>query len=361
MARIAFVAPNMGGGGAERVVLTLVEAFLQRGHEVDLVLMRRQGELLSLLPPQVRVFDLNANRIRGALIPLVKYLRERRPHSLQAILWSLTVVAIIAGVIARTATRIIVADHGILSRQYGRSRAAMFALRLTTRFIYPLAAARICVSEGCATDLARLSGLNREHFTVIHNPVSAPSDLQRSRPDVEQLWANSERRILTVGSLKAVKNHDLLLRAFAQLDKNRDARLMILGEGELRPSIERLAEDLGIADRLIMPGFAIDPWPYYLSADLFVLTSNNEAYPLVLVEALLAGLTVVSTDCAYGPREILDGGRFGHLVPVGDTKSLVETMSAALEQPHQLQDSQNWARKLGADSIDQYQRFMVDG
>ena len=115
-------------------------------------------------------------------------------------------------------------------------------------------------------------------------------------------------------------------------------RLPLGGDGaflcQQRPGAE-LEDDLSelrIADRLIMPGLALDPWPYYASADLFVLSSDYEGYPMVLIEALLSGVNIVSTDCRSGPREILDGGRFGRLVPVGDAKSLAKAMAEALDR-----------------------------
>ncbi len=137
---------------------------------------------------------------------------------------------------------------------------------------------------------------------------------------------------LSVGNLKPEKNQALLLRAFAALPRP-DARLMLLGSGPQEAPLRALAEQLGLAERVIFAGFQRDPAPFYAAADLFVLSSNHEGFGNVIVEALSHGLPVVSTDCPAGPAEILDGGTFGLLVPVGDAAALAEAMDAALDAP----------------------------
>jgi glycosyltransferase involved in cell wall biosynthesis len=190
------------------------------------------------------------------------------------------------------------------------------------------------VATAAAEDLARLSGLPRECFDIVYNPVERPADRIGPTSEIEAMWRDADGRIITVGTLKAQKNHELLIRSFARVRESRPARLMILGSGELETHLKQLAASLGIGDDVIFPGFAADPWPYYASSNLFALSSDYEGYPLVLVEAMRCGLPVVSTDCESGPREILDGGKFGRLVPVGDERALAGAMMEELEKPH---------------------------
>lgn len=361
MARIAFLLPDFDIGGAERVALTLITELVERGHEVDLVLMEKRGELVSLVPPQVTLVDLGAKKMRGAVWPLVGYLRRRRPDGMQVRMWPLTIVGILAARLARTGTRVVTSDHGILSKQYGGSRRTLAALKATTRWFYPLAAGRICVSEGCAADLSSLSGMPIDRLTVIHNPVPSPPEPIDVPPQVERLWGDGHcPRILTVGTLTAVKNHALLLRAFALLSRNPEARLMILGEGPERPKLEQLARELGIAEQVVMPGFAKDPWPYYASADLFALSSDHEGYGNVLIEALHHGLTVVSTDCPMGPSEILDGGRLGYLAPCGNPDALAGAIERALDHRFPADALRARAEELsGPHIVDDYIRLLL--
>jgi glycosyltransferase involved in cell wall biosynthesis len=350
----------MRGGGAEKVALRLIGDFVAAGHQVDLVLMEKRGELLEKLPPAVRIFNLGARRIRDSIFPLRAYLRRERPAALQASMWPLTVAAVVARRLAGASSRLVLSDHSTLSRQYGDYRGLKrLFLRASLQLFYPRADARVIVSNGSADDLARLAGIGRSSIEVIHNPVAAPADTEIPA-SVEGLWGKSEARILTVGSLKAEKNHKLLIHAFALLREKRPARLIIVGEGSERPELERLIGEFGLRDDVLLPGFAVNPSPYYATADLFVLSSDFEGFGLVLVEAMRAGLKVVSTDCEHGPSEILGGGIHGALVPCGDPDALCAAMVAALDAPADVASLKDQAERIsGSASSARYLELML--
>jgi glycosyltransferase involved in cell wall biosynthesis len=349
--------PSFHAGGAERVALSLIEWFLDRGYEVDLVLASAEGELLRLLPEKVRLFDLEASRLRQAIFPFVRYLRERKPAAVQAFMWPLTCVAVIAHRLSGGNARLVLSDHTTLS--HGHSHFGILGklfLRHSIRWLYPAADARIIVSADAADDLARVSAMDRESFEIVYNPVALPSEPACAADD---LWRPGAARIISVGKLKLAKNHALLLEAFARVAARRNAQLMIVGEGPLEAEILQKATRLGIADQLIMAGLKLNPWPYYASADLFVLSSNHEGYPLVLVEALWSGLKVVSTDCPSGPREILDRGRFGRLVPVGDAAALFCAIEQALDDNASPEMLRLRAEELSAGACEAHERLML--
>jgi glycosyltransferase involved in cell wall biosynthesis len=351
----------MAGGGAERVTLTLLKYFSSQGHEVDLVLCEAQGELLDLVPAEVQIVDLKARKLRQALWPLVRYLRSRRPDAMQVSMWPLTAIAVAARALARTSARLMVVDHTALSRHYP-SGTSRLLLRWTTKLLYPMADVRALVSSDAADDLARLSGIDRGSIEVVYNPLELEED-GAIREAIDVFWGDASERILTVGSLKKEKNHALLLRAFALLGQERPtARLMIVGEGFLRSSLVALTNELRIEDRVSMPGFVIDPRPIYASADLFVLSSDFEGLPVVLIEALHAGLRIVSTDCLSGPREILDDGRYGALVPCGDAVALSAAIDKALLSDVDGNMLRRRAEELaGAAAIERYSELMLSG
>ena len=328
--RIAIFLPSLAGGGAERVALASAADLLARGHRVDLVLARKQGELLAVVPEGARVIDLGAKRIAAAVGPLARYLKRERPDALHAVMWPITVVGIVAHALARSKARLMVSDQVALSQQVTGGRQ-LALLKLTTRLLYPRADIRVACSGGAADDLARLSRIPRDRIEVIFNPITPPKVIA-TNAEVEALWGDATDRIITTGSLKEQKNHALLLQAFAMLDRP-GAKLMILGEGHLRAMLEEKARALGIADRVLMPGFALDPWPFLASAELFVLSSDYEGFGNVLPEAMCAGLRVVSTDCPSGPSEILEGGAFGRLVRPGDAEALAQAIAAELDCP----------------------------
>lgn len=332
---IALLLPNLVGGGAERVVVNLAREFVDRGHAVDLVLMAQTGELLEIVPGPARVVDLAAPRVRRIVRPLVRYLRQERPQALLVSMWPLTTLAVVARLLARSTCRLILIEHTVLSRHYADYGALhRILLRATTGLSYRFADARVAVSRGSADDLSILSGLRRDRIEVIHNPV--PAFRQSTGEEAaEAVWGVPRgRRILAVGSLKVEKNHALLIRAFARIAKFPDARLLVLGEGDQRPKLMAAAVASGVGDQLLMPGFVVDPSPYFRTADLFVLSSDYEGLPTVIVEALGCGLPVVSTDCPAGPAEILDSGRYGRLVPVGDAEALALAIEEMLAADH---------------------------
>jgi glycosyltransferase involved in cell wall biosynthesis len=203
------------------------------------------------------------------------------------------------------------------------------------RFFFPGADGVVAVSQGAADDLARFAHLNRDDITVIYNPVVGATKAFSSVPQPPTgWWSGPHRRVLAVGTLKAIKDYATLLTAFAQLRQRADARLLILGEGHCRVALEAQARQLGIEDSVFMPGFVKEVSPYYQHADLHVLSSTGEGFGNVIVEALEAGTPVVSTDCPSGPREILCDGQFGRLVPVGDVTALALAMEESLLATH---------------------------
>jgi len=333
---IAMVLPDMRPGGAERNAVMMVREFLGMGVSVDLVLMKKQGALLEALPDAVRVVDLKAPRTRHVPKRFAAYLRDTKPDAVLVNMWPLTVMCLLARMLSRVSSIIATIDHNTLSKSYAdRGRLHRWMLRLSMRMVYPLADARIVVSHGVAEDLAMLSGLSVHAFEVVHNPVrEVPPVDEAVKAQVESQWSDSgAARILAVGSMKAQKNFALLIRAFARLAKKQHATLMILGDGELRPQLEAMIEEEQVTDHVRMPGFVADPMPYYQSADLFVLSSDYEGFGNVIVEALACGTSVVSTDCPSGPSEILEDGRYGRLVPVGDAQAMAAAMEDVLKNP----------------------------
>lgn len=334
-AKVSICLPDLRGGGAERVNLDLAHAFVARGLEVEFALLRATGDFLQEAREIATIHDLGGARMRSVPGALARYLRNARPDCLLAAMWPLTVMAPVARVLSRQKTRVVVSEHGILSAQYKSwGRAHSVALRASTALGYRMSDAVVAVSSGGADDMATLSGLSRERIQVIHNPVPAHRPASpEALAEAEALWAcPAGARILSVGRFKAVKNHPLLLEAFAQIPDTQ-ARLMLVGTGENEAELRTLAERLGVASRVIFAGFQADPAAFYESADLFVLSSNNEGFGNVIVEALGAGVPVVSTRCPSGPEEILDHGRFGLLTPVGDVAALRDAMMQGLEAP----------------------------
>ena len=337
LAPIAIVLPDLRGGGVERARILLAHEFVKQGHDVEFVVMRAEGELAEEAGRHFRVFELDILRARHLPIHLIRYLRLRRPRAVLAAMWPITCLTVLAARLSRVPCRVVISEHNNLDFQYGtRGRLHRLMLRTSMRVTYPLATARVGVSAGVVEGLSRLSGLRRERFQVIYNPVrqaSSKSDI--SADAVENLWPPSPGfRVITVGRQKHQKNHALLLRAFAQLTQHVQAILMLVGDGPLQEDLRSLAESLGIGNQVIFSGFQEEITALCGSADLFVLSSDYEGFGNVIVEALACGTPVVSTDCPSGPAEILKHGEFGLLVPVGDKNALALAIQQSLQTEH---------------------------
>lgn len=331
---ISILLPDLNGGGAERVMIDLARAIVAHGYKVEFVLMRIKGEFLHETQAEFSIVDLGTQRVRGVAFALSKYLSKRKPCALIANMWPLTSTAVLGRILSGHKCKLMLVEHSILSHEYASwGRLHNRIMSLVIAVTYRICDVVVAVSEGSAKDVAYLAALAQDRVKVVYNPIP-----QHAIPDihkielVEKFW-NCERgqRILTVGSLKLEKNHFLLLRAFALLS-NKDARLIFLGKGKNELKLRDLAKELDIINRVIFAGFHTDPSPFYATADLFVLSSDYEGFGNVIVEALSFGLPVVSTDCPSGPKEILDNGYFGRLVPVGNSCHLAQAMATALNE-----------------------------
>lgn len=343
----------------------LAKEFLARGHAVEIVLMRAEGELLPLAPDGAGLVDLKAPRLRGALLPLARHLRQTRPDALLAAMWPLTSLAVWARDLARVPTRVVVSDHNDFRlAPPGNSAQGRFKMRRTMRWSYPRADGIVAVSAGVAQSVAALANLPPERVSVIHNPIVPPSaDALAAAASAAPAWADHDGpKVIAIGTFKEQKNHALLLTAFARVRQQADARLLILGEGRLRGDLEALRRRLGLDGAVDMPGFVPDPYPYLARADLFVLSSAWEGFGNVIVEALACGTPVVSTDCPSGPREILADGRHGKLVPVGDADALAQAILAALaadhDRPALIRRAQDFSLERAADA---YLKLLLPG
>jgi glycosyltransferase involved in cell wall biosynthesis len=321
---ISLFSPSLAGGGAERVLLNLARGLRALGHEVDVVLVKAKGELLSQLPADLNVIDLDAKWTIASLLPLARYIKRRRPAGIIAFLDHANVVAFWACILARRRTPLVATVHGTWSRILEEGNYKTRILARVIGHTYKKMDKVVAVSEGVAVDLIETLGLCSSTVKIIYNPVVVPELWQKAAEPVDHQWFGPGQPpvIVAVGRLTKQKDFSTLIQAFFKVRKAYQCRLMILGEGRDRPYLEQLVKSLNIESEVSMPGFVLNPYKYMSRSSLFVLSSNWEGLPTVLVEALALGVPVVSTDCESGPREILKNGELGTLTPVGDTASM---------------------------------------
>lgn len=357
--RLALFVPTLFGGGAERVMVNLARGLVDRGYPVDLVLVRATGPYVQDVPAAVRVVTLARRGVARSIPALAGYLRRERPASLLATLNHANVAAIVAARFAGTGARIVVRQSNTLGRGSPGSVSGQLLPWLVRR-TYRYADAVVSVSAGVGDDLVA-HGIPRALVRTIPNPVVTPEVLAGARQRPSHPWFAEVGRpvIVGCGRLIAQKDFATLIRAFARVRETVPARLMILGEGPDRDALTQLVAELGLTGDVLLPGFVDAPYGHFAAARLFVLSSAWEGLPGALIQALACGTPAVATDCPSGPREILQGGRFGPLVPVGDVAALAQAMVSCLQAPRHTPPPEVWGPYSLAAAVDQYLQLLL--
>lgn len=334
--RLALFASFSGAGGVERMLLNLALGIAAQGVQIDLLAVRTESPHLTDLPDGIRLVRLTSKHTQLAIPELARYLKTQRPPALLAAKDRAGRAAVLAKLLAGSSTRLALRLGTNLSEAMSeRSVMERWLRYLPIRGLYPHIDQIIAVSAGVAADTARISGVEPAKIRVIRNPVITPELPALAAAPCPHPWLQPGQPpvLMGAGRLQRQKDFPTLIRAFAKVREVRDCRLMILGEGAGRETLERLIRELGLRDAVAMPGFQANPYAYLARAAVFVLSSAWEGSPNVLTEAMALGVPVVATDCPSGPSEILDHGRYGHLVPVADTECMADAMLKTLERP----------------------------
>lgn len=371
---IALIFGSFRGGGVGRAMLRLAEGFAARDFSVDLVVGRAKGGLLSEVPPGTRTIELERGAVwrtrlsslaadAGIFGPmmharmlgqkpsgklrylpsLAQYFRTSRPNAVLAATAPFNLIAVWARRLTHLDARIVVTEHNQLSSETVGNRRWRYDLpNALLRRGYMQADAIAPVSEGVAEELVMHAGIPRHRLTTVFNAVVGPHIARMAREPVDDPWLAPDEPpvVVGVGMLKPQNDFPTLIRAFARVRKKREARLVILGDVRdlqkdeaYRAELHSLPAKLGIGDAVQFPGFVSNPFPYLARAASFVLSAEFAGLPTVIIEALACGCPVVSTDCPSGPAEILDGGRFGPLVPVGNEQAMAAAIQDVLDNP----------------------------
>jgi glycosyltransferase involved in cell wall biosynthesis len=333
--RIAVFLATSGHSGVDRIMRNLIPEIAARGYRVDLLQVREHGPYLETLPANVTRIDLGHRHTYSCLPALVRYLRRHRPLLLLSDKDRVNRTALLARWLSGTNTPLIFRLGTTVSINLAsRGRFDRWLQRTSIGRLYRFSQRVLVPSRGVADDLSAYTGLSPEKIRVVPSP-GIPDDLfDRTLPLPDHPWFREPELpvILSAGELGARKDFATLLRAFTLLRARRPCRLVIIGRGKQREQLLELADTLGIRADVDLPGFVENPYSYMAHADLFAFSSRWEGLGLVLVEALALGTPVVATDCPSGPAEILQHGRFGQLVPVGDPGALARAMEATLDE-----------------------------
>ncbi len=338
---IALFMTSFRGGGAERVMLNLAEEFLSLGYSIQIVVVDNSGQLKKTIPAEIQVIDLGSRRVIRSLKPLKSYLIKNKPKVLLSTQSNANCIAILANILAKKPTKVFVREANNLTENTGKHGTFIDAsLPVFIRFLYPLASGIIALSKGVADDLALKARLKRERITVIYNPVVNEKLFIQAQEAVEHPWIlhKTAPLLIAVGRLTEQKGFAFLIDVIAEIIKEKPVKLIILGEGNLRETLQTKIKDQNLEDYIHMPGFVDNPIAYVEKSDIYVLSSHWEGLCNSLVQALSLGKKIVSTDCPSGPYEVLAGGQYGTLVRCNDVAKMKQALLKKISEP--LKDSE---------------------
>ena len=322
--------------GVPLAQVRLARALLNRGHDVEL-LFGNVNDSSTFSPPDgiptTVLFKLN---VRSMLWPLVRYLHQKQPDLVFSAEDHLNAFVLLASILSGSAARVSGSSRILPTDRFAYSNRLFskgWILKQTMRLLMKRASVLSCVSQEMVLHYKKVFP-NGPHV-CIYNIIRDSESIRRARTAVDHPWLSDSSIpvIISAGTLTRRKGFADLIYAFAEVCKRRSVRLILLGEGCLRPELEAMICKLGISSVADMPGNVSNPLAYFAKAQVFVLSSYAEGLPNVLVEAMICGCTPVATDCPTGPREVLGAGRFGYLTPMGDPATMATAIEKALDNP----------------------------
>jgi len=322
--KLCIITPTLFGGGAERIAVNLANQYTKSGINTTLISLRGEGPYRKQINPDVNFINLKVKRVRYGLAALYKELREQQPTHIISVLMESNIILGLALFFNRKPKLIFREANTMdaVTRQNALKRAISL-IRL--RFSYSRTNKIIANSPDTKKDLVKLKIADAKKIKVIPNPVLPVEYRELAKKSVSDDWLNDEnlKVALNVGRLHEQKDQKLLIKSFVDLvaEDNR-LRLIILGDGDEKDNLQKIIDEQHLNNFVKIVPFQDNPWPYYKNADVFVLTSQWEGFGNVIVEALACGTPVVSTNCPGGPAYILDNGKYGRLVPLGDKQAL---------------------------------------
>ncbi len=330
---VAFFLPTLETGGAERIVVNIVNNLDRKKYDVSLILAEAKGGFLDEIGEDVSVATFKINSDVKLFFKLIKYFRSENIDIFVSAFPRINVICILAKVLSGAKTKIIITEHSDFSllptvaKNSRRRFFARFFLPVLAKILYPMADKIVCVSKGIAEDLSKIVNC-KEKFDIIYNPIISKNIYELAKAPIDiSSFLIGEQYMLAVGRLALRKDYPTLLHALVfVIEKRPKQKLVILGDGSEEKKIVQLSKDLGLSENVIFMGNQKNPYNFMANAEIFVLSSISEGFPTVIVEAMACGVPIVSTNCKSGPNEIIEDKKNGLLVPVSDERSLANAI-----------------------------------
>lgn len=363
--RITIFLPSFEGGGAERVMIQVANSLASRDVAVDCVVANGSGIYRNEVHDKITIYDLKQPRVFKSIIPLARYFRKRRPTCCLSTIMHCNVACIAAKILSLTSVNIVVRESCLVELSNGKPlENGLSLIPKIAGWLYPYANSVICVSSGMKRQLLEVLDLPDNHnVDVINNPIDRKALEALSREQHETLFDEKKRvlRLISVGRLSPEKNYSMLFVAISNLTDILEVELVILGEGKYRTKLQVELENLGLTDKVKMPGFYENPFPHICDADIFILSSKSEGMPNSLIQAMFLGKKSICTEMPYGPiPDLMDTG-----MPCSVSSDNPEALAEKIYDLSKSEDwngpSTSWLEKFSIESVvDRYGHHIFD-
>lgn len=330
--KLVILTPTLDGG-VGRVISLLIEGMNKRGVLID-VWTLKGGSYKKDVEKYSKIKFLSSSNARGTIRPLKKLLREEKPEKILSISFHINCMILLAKIFSKVETKIFISEHTSLDTGL---KEVPFIKRIISkiciRLLYRKADGLIAISNGVAKYMAKYSNLPIESIKVIYNPVITKKMFEMSKVDINHpFFENEDPTVLAVGRLSPEKDYPTLLESIKIANEIKPINLIIIGDGPEKEKISKKITDLKLNNRVSLMGHVLNPYPYFVKSNLYVLSSTREGLPTALIEALALKTPVVSTDAKSGPREILKDGKYGMLVPAQNNKELAKAIIESVKE-----------------------------
>lgn len=332
--KIAVLVPRFAITGVPLAQARFARALAMHGHDVELIIGYIDKEYSAPVVEGVKVRVWQHAAVRNMLLPLMGYLRREEPDIVFSAEDHLNTIVLLAAALTGSKAKISGSSRVTPFDTYSNVPfTKRWILKQVARSLMSRADALTCVSKDMVEQYRQV--FNSPPHVCVYNIVDDKASRQRMLEPVEHPWAHDRTIPLLVaaGRLAPWKGFADLIRAVKIVSVRRSVRLLILGDGPSRAGLQAQIDDMGLSDSVQLCGYVENPLKYFTHAAVFVLSSLVEGMPNVLVEAMMCGCTPVATNCPTGPNELLQDGKYGYLVPVGDSEAMADAIERALDKP----------------------------
>lgn len=359
--KISFILPSFKYGGAEKNLINLANYFYNKNYKVDILVINNHGLMNDLLLPKINVINFNKSKSSYAIFQLAIYFYKNQPSFHFSSIRNLNILSIVCSILSLKKVKIIIRESNVISNFDSNLKSYTYKFySFLAKYLYPLSFKIIAVSFAVQKSLINELNIKKNLIYTIYNPIDLNEMSEKIRqPVFHKFIKNKNKIILSIGSLTEQKNHELLLRSFAQVLKKQNAYLIIIGEGNQKTKLMEMSKILNIANFVDFYGTTNNPYFFLKNCNIFVLPSLWEGFPNVLLEAISCKSKIIATNCEGGSFEILNNYKYATLIKNNDLKDLTDSILKKLDDNLDKLDSYYNLKEFSIENqFDKYEQIL---